>query len=116
MLPDDFFYLWAFPTLLCVGIAGLLFFIVRSDGILPSLLATPPMAYIGRISYSVYLFHILVELPIFRLFPLKEISSYVLRTFCWGAIALGPTLLVATVSYYLVEAPCMRIADRFRSR
>ena len=113
---NSFWCLWLAPLVLCSGIAAILMVVVRSDGLLTSFLVTRPMVYVGRISYSVYLFHFLVESFIFRRFPLHDVSNYTLRTFCYGSLALAPTLLLASVTYYLVEAPCMRIGDRFRSK
>jgi peptidoglycan/LPS O-acetylase OafA/YrhL len=114
MLVNNFWFSCLFPTILCAGAAAVLFVVVRYDGFPRSILSFRPLVYVGQISYSVYLFHILVELPLFSIFPLGFIHNYTVRTFAWGLIALGPTLLVATAVYYLVEAPFLRISARFK--
>ena len=115
MLVNDSVFLWAFPPLLCAGLAMILYTVVRSEGFVTAALANPVLVYIGKISYSVYLFHILVQLPIFKLLPLTWVHDYTLRTFCWGLISAVPTLAVATVTFRLVEAPFLRLAGRLRA-
>jgi peptidoglycan/LPS O-acetylase OafA/YrhL len=107
-------FLWLFPPMLCSGIAMILFVVLRGDGWLSSILAASPLVYIGRISYSVYLFHFLVLVPMFGHMPLAFIRNYQLKTFCWGCVSLGPTLILATGTYYLSERPFMRLAEHFR--
>ena len=116
MLVNDFAFDWGFPPLLCLGLAVILYTVVRSEDFLARTLANPTLVKIGRISYSVYLFHILVQLPMFKLLPLGGVHDYALRTFCWGLISLGPTLLVATVTYRLAEAPFLQRAAGLRDR
>jgi peptidoglycan/LPS O-acetylase OafA/YrhL len=107
--------MWSFPTLLCAGVAALLFVVLRADGLPWSVLATSPFVYVGRISYSVYLFHILVQLPMFKFLPLNFISDYAVRTFCWGLISFLGTVIVATFTYRLIELPFLGLADRCKS-
>lgn len=112
MLVNDFAFLWGFPLVLCAGLATILFTVVRSKNRLAAVLSNPGLVYVGKISYSVYLFHILVQLPLLKLVPLAGVHDYALRTFCWGLISVVPTLLVAALTYYLVEAPFLRLAER----
>ena len=116
MLVNNSAFLCGFAPLLCLGLTMILYVVVRSEGFLTSILANRAFVNVGKVSYSVYLFHILVQLPMFPLLPLTAVHDYALRTFCWGLISLGPTLLVATVTYRLAEAPFLRLAAGLRDR
>ena len=116
MLVNDFTFLWWFPLLLCLGLAMILYTVVCSERLLTAILANPALVYVGKISYSVYLFHILVQLPMFKLLPLDGIHDQTVRSFCWGCISVTPTIVLATVTFWLVEAPFLRLAERFRDQ
>jgi peptidoglycan/LPS O-acetylase OafA/YrhL len=76
----------------------------------PRLLATAPLPWLGRISYGIYLWHVplLLFLRAHDLLPLSPAGAL--------AVALGPTLLVASASWYLVEQPAQRWARRTLAR
>jgi peptidoglycan/LPS O-acetylase OafA/YrhL len=66
-------------------------------------LSTPPFVFIGRISYAIYLWH----LPILVWFIDAGLQAELGRV--WTRVAAGAALLVvATLSYYLVEQPFLR--------
>lgn len=77
----------------------------RGTGRWMTFLESPPMAYLGRISYGMFLWHLLV----------MELSSRALGIglfqggflILWPVTVLG-TVLVASASWYLVEAPALR--------
>ena len=62
------------------------------------LLSLPPLVYVGRVSYSLYLIHwpILAFLHLLAGRPLPE---------SWGLSAIGVSFGLAVLSYYLVERP-----------
>jgi peptidoglycan/LPS O-acetylase OafA/YrhL len=68
-----------------------------------------PVVFIGVVSYGVYLWHnnFLEEARIWCRFPLFNGNFVMLLT-----ITLAWSVLVATVSYYLVELPILRLKDR----
>ena len=111
----NFWFLWSSPVLLCAAVAAILFVVVGFDGFPSTLLATRPFVFVGEASYSVYLFHVLFQLALVKWLPLTNIGNPVLRHFAWGAISLTFTVVVATVIYRLVELPCIRFSDRFKS-
>lgn len=77
------------------------------DNRVKHLLSNPALVAIGRMSYGVYLYHILaINLVRHYLNPPAELLSA-------GALVL--TLIVAAASYRLVEAPALRLKDRFAS-
>lgn len=70
------------------------------NSITSRILALPPLAYTGRISYSLYLWH-------WPVFSVARYQGYVLQ----GSVlyvCFGLTLLLSLLSYYLVEQPCRR--------
>lgn len=70
-----------------------------------------PLAYVGVVSYGVYLLHKLSLSAVFRLAPgLKGEGSIALFVFC-----LAGTLLLASISYRFFERPLLRLNRLFRS-
>ncbi|KAE9053308.1 hypothetical protein PF005_g33721, partial [Phytophthora fragariae] len=62
------------------------------------------LRFLGKISFSVYLLHVFV---IFTP-PIKEETNYYDKTF----EVFGLVIMLATVSYYLVEYPSQLLAQR----
>jgi len=89
-----------------------------------AVLGNKPVAYIGRISYGVYLWHFAVmhfylqgenipgSEPLLPIFALRGIAGFgeLFLVTAVGAIA------VATVSYYLLERPLLAWGDRYTRR
>lgn len=77
-------------------------------------LGNPVSQFFGRISYSLYLTHFLVLLPVihfcYRLSPDSLAMSLV-----GNALALGATTLVAYLLYRFVERPSVLLASRLKS-
>ena len=95
--PDAFPFPGAIPSVL--GTLGLLFFFHGSNPRTPllRLLVNRPMLFIGRISYSLYLWH----WPVFVLFR----WTTGIHTPALQATALILAFALATASYFGVEAP-----------
>jgi len=70
------------------------------------LLASRPLAYLGRISYGLYIFHIPV---LTALEPFTGLIRWVMRL----PLAFGLTLAVATLSYRFLEQPFLQLKERF---
>lgn len=81
------------PILACIGTALILAF-SRHRGIGKTVLEWTPMRYVGKISYSLYLWH----------WPVIVFANYISPNASLLAI-LSVTLLFATGSYYLIETP-----------
>jgi peptidoglycan/LPS O-acetylase OafA/YrhL len=95
--PGDFPFPGALPAVL--GTLGLLYFLYNSqpDTLLVRVLTSAPALFFGKISYSLYLWH----WPVFVLFKWTiGIESPLSR-----AVALLLALLLALISYHLVETP-----------
>ena len=83
------------PVLGTLGVIGFLH--AREGGVLHAALGSAPMATIGRLSYSLYLWH----WPVFVL--LRWTSG--LESVGARCIALAATFALATASYFVVERP-----------
>jgi peptidoglycan/LPS O-acetylase OafA/YrhL len=76
---------------------------------LASILALPPMVFVGKISYPLYLWHVVI------LFFFQDIHPL-------GSDALGKVVQIAltfgaaVASYYFVERPFLHMKDRFARR
>jgi len=102
-------YLWGFTVIgVCAGIlvaAGA----AARGGPLRWLLEWSPLEWLGRISYSVYLWHVPLIAELLRARP--EIS-----TPAKAAIIIPGSLLAGWLSYVLVERPLLSSAGRARLR
>lgn len=70
------------------------------EKVLGSLLSTPPIAFIGRLSYSLYLWH----WPVFAFCRYMNVSLSGVQLY----LALGTIATLALSSYFLIEAPLRR--------
>jgi peptidoglycan/LPS O-acetylase OafA/YrhL len=73
-------------------------------------LATRPLAWLGKVSYGVYLWHVplLLALRSAGLLPSGWLGATV--------VVLGPTLLIAAASWHWLEAPILEAARRRTGR
>jgi len=95
-------------TLQGVSLAILVPAVILVESPLRRALGAPAALLIGRLSYSVYLWH----------WGALMIAEYVLRTeqsLAYKALGLGLTAALSTASYYCVEGPMLRLRHRFGS-
>lgn len=77
-------------------------------------LATAPMRYIGKTSYSLYLLHVPLIPACYALacnFTGVTVAPYFP---VYLALLAATTLICASLMYYLIEKPCLGFKERFR--
>ncbi len=84
-------------------------------GRLSTLLAHGPLLYLGKISYSLYLLHMVIGLNVLFLLRPTWLGSFA-GGWCAWALAAVLSLAAAHLLYRLVEAPSNRLSRRFKRR
>jgi peptidoglycan/LPS O-acetylase OafA/YrhL len=84
------------------------------DSMIARWLEVPPVLFVGKVSLSAYLWHFPVMLLLGRwgLLAGDTIQGMLYNV----VVVLAATLLVSTVTYYLVEEPVMNWARQYRHR
>jgi peptidoglycan/LPS O-acetylase OafA/YrhL len=72
------------------------------------ILAWRPLAFVGLVSYGLYLWHLIV----FRLFKQHVHIVTMGEKLLWAPAMLALTAVLTIASYYLVEKPCNALKDR----
>jgi len=72
-------------------------------------LSVTPLVFLGRVSYSLYLWHYPLFYTIGRKDPDWPVAVRIL-------VGVGGALLVSTASYYFIEQPFLRRKNRARAR
>lgn len=98
------------PTLLNYFFTLLIYGVAR-EGVLTRFLDLPWLRYIGRISYGMYVYHFPVLWLVQRFS--EDRTQAGLPYWLYFSAALGITILVSTLSYYLLERPILNLKDRF---
>lgn len=101
MHPDVIgFYPNIYALLVVVASALIMFTGTYGNSIASKILGLSPVAFVGRISYSLYLWH----------WPVLAIARYLGYDLTGSTLLLCLTLtvLLSLISYYLVEQPCRR--------
>jgi peptidoglycan/LPS O-acetylase OafA/YrhL len=96
--------------LIMIGVNALtalliLYILKFRTGHITRLLSFGPLVFIGRISYGLYLWHVVVY-QMFR-FNTEAFSTPIL------ILATAVSLVIAVISYYIIERPLMRLKSRY---
>lgn len=110
LMPISYQFLWAY-SLLNIWFMYLVY-IVAFENAFTSILELPPLRYLGRISYGLYVFHFPV------IWFVEQAGSDF--GFLSGAgksgvmlVSLVFTILLAVLSFHFLEAPFLKLKDRF---
>ncbi len=116
-LPDAYQFLWAY-TLLNYWFAVLIYCVVH-EKLFVRFLDWVPLQYLGKISYGLYIYHF----PIVYFFPVNWFVDQIQQTgisedFVPLLILISYfvcTVTIASLSYYVLEKPFLRMKERFVS-
>jgi peptidoglycan/LPS O-acetylase OafA/YrhL len=90
-----------------VGAATLVLTVaVAEQSLLARLLKSPPIFFLGTISFSFYVWHLYaagLSMPISSNFPLRLVITFFLA------------VLMATTSYFVIERPALKLKDRIKN-
>jgi peptidoglycan/LPS O-acetylase OafA/YrhL len=81
----------------------------QTDGTVVRLMSAPVLAYLGLISYGIFLWHLILTKPVIELTGHRLFDGGSLPVL---AITLIATIAVASASYFLVEEPALRLKSR----
>jgi peptidoglycan/LPS O-acetylase OafA/YrhL len=75
----------------------------------------PILRWFGRISYGIYVYHLLFR-PIYHWLALRLLphSSMMMTDLLTSVISIASTLVVATISFHFLESPFLRMKKRLR--
>ncbi len=103
-------------TVIAFAIASIIVFLMLSQGSwISRILQWRLLTWFGRLSYSLYLWHVTVYSFYMNNFGPLPIKSYTLRIFIPLAIKFAGSVAVACASYYLLELRFLRMKKRFSS-
>ncbi|MFN8411192.1 MAG: acyltransferase [Anaerolineales bacterium] len=111
-LPMTGFYKEVWGYTLLNYLFAVLIYCVAHTNLFTSFLDLPPLRYLGKISYGLYVYHygiIAISMAIFR----KYGFPYSVRSPITFVITMTATLLMATLSFYLLEKPLIDLKDRY---
>jgi peptidoglycan/LPS O-acetylase OafA/YrhL len=93
----------AYPLAAIMVFAGL----VRGEGPLAPLFRWSPLVAVGKLSYGVYLVHLLAMAAVYKLFPVG--SWTVAGSVLAYLMVAGLSVVIAAVLHFAVEAPLIRV-------
>ena len=72
--------------------------------------------YLGKISYSIYLLHMFVIATLFKfLLPYWQHNDFITQNIIIYSLVIFSTIIVASISYYLIEKPFFRLKEKFQA-
>ena len=99
-------YLWGWFLVSLSSALILTQVIVTPNSGIASLFANPVLAYFGKISYGLYVWH----------YPIVKVIED--QKWAWwknGLVGVPAVMLVTLASYHLLERPCLRLKSRFKA-
>jgi peptidoglycan/LPS O-acetylase OafA/YrhL len=112
-MPKAYQFIWGY-SILNYWFAVTIYAVAR-NGLFNRFLEMKPIKYLGKISYGLYVYHLAIIWFVGRIrdwWPIFEEPTAKLLT---AIIALPLTVLVASLSYFLLEKPLLNLKERFFS-
>ncbi len=109
----NYLYFGAFTVFAVLVASSTLFVLVASQSFLSRLLQWSVLRWFGRLSYSLYLWHVTVYSAYMNNFGPLPIKSYTLKITIPLAIKFAGSLVLACASFYFIEQPFLRMKKRF---
>lgn len=106
-MPNAYQFLWAY-SLLNYWFAVLIYCIVN-ESLFVKFLELPTLRYLGRISYGLYVYHLPLIWFTARLRDVRGFAD--ISPIQITLISLAATILIASISYHLMENPLIRLKD-----
>ncbi len=105
-----------YPAFVCMGFALILLVVVTRTRSSVAFLTSPPLTFVGRISYSIYLFHVGVGYFLLTRLP-RGLGDWLgSRPPIYALAQLAPVLVVSYLVYRAVELPSLRWVESFSLR
>ena len=105
-----------YPTCICAAFALVLLVVLTRARHSVAVLTFAPLVFVGKISYSMYLFHIGVGYFLLTRLP-RGLGSWLgSHPPVYAIVQLGPVLAVSYLVYRMVELPSLRWVERFSLR
>jgi len=92
-------------SIISLSTAWLIVIVQSGKGFLSALLGTAPLVWVGRLSYSLYLWHFLVISVL--------VTRLSIRPAAKDVVIICLSFLLAAVSYYFIERPALRLKVRY---
>lgn len=110
-LPNGYQFIWAY-TFLNYWFAILIYCVVH-EKMFAQFLDWPPLQYLGKISYGLYIYHFPIIWVVSRIreFGISEELVHLLIMF----LSLVGTVAIASLSYFVLERPFLKLKERFIS-
>ena len=86
---------------------------VAREGMFQRVLASKPLAYLGKISYGLYVYHLGTIFLIYRLLGPEINLPRPLAKFILMLLEFAATFLVASLSYRFLEKPILNLKDKY---
>jgi len=87
----------------------------QGQGVGRRILASRPLHAIGLVSYGIYLWHLTVMAEVFDRWPGPLLAAGTRPLWSWARLAIGTAVIstaVAAVSWFVLEAPLLRVVRR----
>ncbi len=110
-LPMTGFYKEVWGYTLLNYLFALLIYLVAREQFLAYILESPLFRYMGKISYGLYVYHYGIIAIMLALFKTYQID-YSLRSAQFSIASMGATLIIASLSFYLLEKPIINLKDK----